>query len=70
MEYINHKVFVLLAMFLIDYIIQFKDYNKMTAYNLAVVFGPCFFRPKQYDLKDLVYAGKYAKVLVNIFDHY
>lgn len=42
----------------------------MTGYNLAVVFGPCFFRPKQYDLKDLIYSGKFAKILVTSFDQY
>lgn len=42
----------------------------MNGYNLAVVFGPCFFRPKEYDLKDLIYSGKFAKILVNTFDRY
>jgi hypothetical protein len=40
----------------------------MPAYNLSVVFGPCFFRPKEYDLKDLIYSGKFAKVLINFFE--
>lgn len=39
----------------------------MTAYNLSVIFGPCFFRPKEYDLKDLIYSGKFAKILVTLF---
>jgi hypothetical protein len=42
----------------------------MNAYNLAVVLGPCFFRPKEYDLKDLIYSGKFAKVLVTSFENY
>jgi len=42
----------------------------MNAYNLAVVLGPCFFRPKEYDLKDLIYSGKFAKVLVTSFEYY
>jgi hypothetical protein len=42
----------------------------MSGYNLAVVFGPCFFRPKEYDLKDLIYSGKFAKILVTSFEKY
>jgi hypothetical protein len=67
MEYVNHKVFVLLLVFVSDFIIRQKDANKMNAYNMSVVFGPCFFRPKEYDLKDLINSGKFAKVLVNCF---
>ena len=42
----------------------------MNGYNLAVVLGPCFFRPKEYDLKDLICSGKFARVLVTCFDRY
>lgn len=69
MDYINHKVFILLMMFMIEFVISQQQYNKMTAYNMSVVFGPCFFRPKEYDLKDLIYSGKFAKVLVTCFEH-
>lgn len=31
---------------------KFKDINKMTSYNMAVVFAPCFLRPKQYTMED------------------
>ncbi len=68
MEYANHKTFVLLLVFLSDYVVAQQEYNKMSSYNLAVIFGPCFFRPKEYDLKDLVYSGKFAKVLMTFFD--
>jgi Rho GTPase-activating protein 1 len=68
MEYVNRKVFVLLTIFFRDYVISQKERNKMNAYNLAVIFGPCFFRPKEYDLKDLMFSGKFAKVLVTIFE--
>lgn len=57
-----------MSVFLNEYVIAQKDYNKMSSYNLAVIFGPCFFRPKEYDLKDLIYSGKFAKILVTIFD--
>lgn len=70
MEYVNHKVFILITVFLNDYIIAQREYNKMSAYNLAVVLGPCFFRPKEYDLKDLIYSGKFAKILVTSFEKY
>ena len=68
MEYVNHKVFVLLTVFLTDFIISQKEFNKMNGYNLSVVFGPCFFRPQEYDLKDLIYSGKFAKILTNCFE--
>ena len=68
MEYVNFKVFVLLTIFLKDYVIAQKEDNKMNAYNLAVIFGPCFFRPEEYDLKDLIYAGKFAKILMTVFE--
>ena len=68
MEYVNHKVFMLLAVFLREYIVSQQETNKMSAYNLVVVFGPCFFRPEVYDLKDLIYSGKFAKILINCFE--
>lgn len=43
---------------------EFKDENKMTAYNLAVVFGPCFLRPEVYSMEDLVeYSLIYIKLV-------
>lgn len=68
MEYVNKKVFLLVLVFLTDYVIAQKEENKMNGYNLSVVFGPCFFRPMEYDLKDLIYSGKFAKILVNCFE--
>jgi hypothetical protein len=68
MEYVNQKVLVLLIAFLSDFVIRQKDVNKMNAYNLSVVFGPCFFRPEEYDLKDLINSGKFAKVLLTLFE--
>jgi hypothetical protein len=68
MEYVNNKVFHLMIVFLTDFIVKQKDQNKMNGYNLSVVFGPCFFRPEEYDLKDLINSGKFAKVLVNCFE--
>lgn len=69
MEYVNHKVFILLLVFLTDFVVKQKETNKMSGYNLSVVFGPCFFRPQEYDLKDLIYSGKFAKILSNCFEH-
>ena len=68
MEYINQKVFVLLLVFLSDYVVAQSEQNKMSGYNLSVVFGPCFFRPKEYGLADLIYSGKFVKVLANCFE--
>lgn len=32
---------------------NYQEYNKMTAYNIAVVFGPCFLRPEKYTMEDI-----------------
>lgn len=50
MESINLKVLLYLMAFLKKGITLFKEVNKMSSYNLAVVFGPCLFRPKEYSL--------------------
>lgn len=68
MEYVNYKVLVLLVVFLTEYIISQEEHNKMSAYNIAVVFGPCFFRPKEYDLKDLLFSGKFSKFLLHCLE--
>lgn len=44
--------------------------NKMTAYNLAVVFGPCFFRPKAYSLEDLVSSGKFSSIILLLLNNF
>lgn len=33
---------------------QYNETNRMTAYNLSVVFGPCFLRPEKYTQEDLL----------------
>jgi hypothetical protein len=42
----------------------------MSAYNLAVVFGPCFFRPKHYRLEDLMSSGKYSFIVKLMLENY
>ena len=56
----NQSVLFYVTAFLIKGIITYQQENKMSAYNLAVVFGPCFFRPKQYSLQDLMSSGKFS----------
>lgn len=51
-------------------IIKYQEENKMSSYNLAVVFGPCFFRPKQYSLQDLMSSGKFSFMIKMILDNY
>lgn len=50
MNKINRLVLFYTIAFLKKGVIMYQEDNKMSAYNLAVVFGPCFFRPKQYRL--------------------
>lgn len=36
----------------------------MSAYNIAVVFGPCLFRPLEYKVDDLINSGKFSKIVL------
>lgn len=45
MNSINRKVLAYMIAFLKKGIVFYYEKNKMNSYNLAVVFGPCFFRP-------------------------
>jgi len=56
-----------MTVFLSKYIIAQKEFTKMPAYNLAVVFYPCLFRPEEYDIKDLINSSKFAKMLLIYF---
>ena len=67
MEYVNFKVFVLLTVFIREYVVVHFKVNRMNAHNMGVVFGPCLFRPKAYGMSDLMNSGKLAKVLVTVF---
>ena len=51
-------------------IVKYEQQNKMSAYNLAVVFGPCFFRPKEYRVDDLINSGRFSKIVLLLIDNY
>ena len=42
----------------------------MNAKNLAVVFGPCFFRPKEYRLEALIHSGRFSFIILLILDNF
>ena len=42
----------------------------MSSYNLAVVFGPCLFRPKTYSVEDLLNSGKFSKIILLLLEHF
>lgn len=44
-------------------IIANLEHNKMNSHNLAVVFGPCFFRPVEYKLESLMFSGKFSVII-------
>lgn len=67
---INRIVLFYTTAFLKKGIIIYQENNKMSAYNLAVVFGPCFFRPKQYRLEDLMSSGKFSFMIKLILENY
>lgn len=50
-------------------IIANQELNKMNSHNLAVVFGPCFFRPKEYKLESLMYSGKFSVIIKLVLEH-
>lgn len=50
---INEKMFSFIIGFL-KHVSTYHVYNKMTAYNVSVVFGPCFLRPETYTMADLI----------------
>lgn len=70
MDELNQRVLVFLIGFLRQGIVSFKDKNKMSAYNLAVVFGPCLFRPMEYKLQDYMNSGKCSKIILLLLDHF
>ena len=48
-----------------------QEFNKMTTYNIAVVFSPCFLRPEKYTMEDLteyllIYIFHSAGIVVKI----
>ena len=57
-----------MVVFITDFVVSQKEWNKMTAYNMSVVFYPCFFRPKVYESKDLTNSSKFTKVLQVCFE--
>lgn len=67
---VNKIVLFYTISFLRKGIIKYQEVNKMSSYNLAVVFGPCFFRPKQYTLQDLMSSGKFSFMIKLILDNY
>ena len=60
----NQRVLLFMIAFLKKGIIAYQEENKMSAYNLAVVFGPCFFTPRVYSLQDLIASGKFSSIIL------
>ncbi len=67
---VNRIVMLYVVAFLKKGIITYVEDNKMSAYNLAVVFGPCFFRPKQYRLEDLMSSGRFSFMIKLLLENY
>jgi Rho GTPase-activating protein 1 len=64
MPIINRKTMILMVLFMKFYIVKHQIENLMTAQNIAIVFGPCFFRPIEYSLLDLVNSVKFSRVIL------
>ena len=70
MDELHRKTFLLMIAFFLKFIVINEQFNKMTPYNISVVFGPCFFRPKEYRIEDLMNSGKCSKVILNFINMY
>ena len=70
MSQIEVNVLAFIVGFLKKGIVKYEVHNKMSAYNLAVVFGPCFFRPKEYRVDDLINSGRFSKIVLLLIDNY
>lgn len=70
MSPLNHRIFQFLVEFLKYKVAVKEQYNKMGCYNLAVVFAPCLFRPREYKLQDLASSFKFIKVLQAILTNF
>ena len=56
--------------FMKEQVIKRQAITKMTEYNCAVVFAPCFSRPKNPDFADLIGTGKVVKFLTILFSKF
>ena len=66
----SRKVFCYMSAFLVKGIVANKEINKMNAYNLAVVFGPCFFRPYAYSLQALMSSVKFSSIVLLTLENF
>lgn len=67
---LNYGVILFMCTFLKEKVIRREALNKMSNYNCAVVFAPCFMRPQNYEISDLMCSGKLVKVLLIIFTRF
>jgi hypothetical protein len=50
-------------------ILPHERLNKMGAYNLSVVMGPCIFRPRKYSISDLINSPRIAILFFNLIQN-
>lgn len=62
----ERTIILLLIKFFRRAIMPNEKRNKMSAYNLSVVMGPCMFRPKKYSVADLVNSPRLANLLFHL----
>ena len=57
--------------FLLEKVVPFKEFNKMTIYNVAVVMAPCILRSgKELAIEELMYSKKLVIVVEFILNNY
>ena len=70
MQDVEINVLFYLVGFLKMGIVKNQENNKMSSYNLAVVFGPCLFRPLEYKVEDLLSSGKFSKTILLLIENF
>jgi hypothetical protein len=52
------------------FVAGFQQSNKMTEYNLSIIFAPCFFRPLESNFKELINIGLIIKFIFMMLKHF
>ena len=67
---LNRRVVQYMVSFMKEQVIKRQGVTKMTEYNCAVVFAPCFSRPRDPSFADLIGTGKMVRFLGILFGRY
>ena len=66
---LNRNIILYVINFLRCEVLKFEE-NKMNFYNMSIVLNPCFFRPENPCLQDMLNSGRFASILNILFHKY